>query len=164
MIKTVPKLSQNDLVPPLHEEETSGAATPVIEKKLDDDDPDQEIDYLLKRKEILERVQATGSVTHLKGILRGLANSKQRIAKFKEEFKDVSDDEDNIDFNAMQDTFVGAYAGAQLKTANRVLKYVQKNEMKRRNGIMEEAQQISVGTDVKYNFSIIRLVNGTFIA
>lgn len=101
---------------------------------------------LQKRKELLEKLGATGSAVHLEQVLKNLARSKRRQKGFLKEELDL--DEDELDFEAIQDDLVRAYDGAQRKTANRVLKYVTKKEVK--ETLIKRVWKHSVGTEVTF--------------
>lgn len=136
-----------------------GGDAPEMTDQIDGDElkqkeevqAEKELEDLLKRKEmLLERVQATGSASHLKQILRNLASTKRRQAQLNINISALEDDEEeNLDFDSLQDTVLGAYAGAQRKTATRVLKYVEKNQRFKRDGLYQQVMQNSVGTDVR---------------
>lgn len=121
------------------------------EQKETPDETAKEIEDILKRKEVLEKVSATGSVNHLRQILKNLAKSKRRNGMLGSE-NIAFEDEEDLDFDEIQDHLVRAYDGAQRKTASRVFKYVGKTQKSEKELLLKDVLKRSVGTEVPLCF------------
>mgnify|MGYP007016670387 FL=1 len=110
----------------------------------------QELEELMKTKQIIEQIKASGSAVALRQVLRNFKDSKSvDKALMAMELQLLDDQIEDIDLGEVKDELLSVYDKTQKKTATRVLKFANEQEKKEKEKERRLVIQNSRGTDVK---------------
>ena len=115
----------------------------------EEDDRDQELEEIMRSKQLIEQIKASGSDATLKQVLRRFKESKsndRNLRMLEEEIMEMSPDD--VDLGEVRDELLGVYDRTQKKTATRVLKFANDRDRRQKELLRLQVLKNSKATEV----------------